>query len=92
MRFKNGTEDWIAFIGLLDDRPYEIFTGLAEEDVLPIPKGIDKGKIIKTKMRKTLQGTTSNISTSLDTRQLLKDYLISSILSFGTMQNLFQAY
>ena len=49
VRFKNGTEDWIAFIGLLDDRPYEIFTGLAEEDVLPIPKGIDKGKIIKNK-------------------------------------------
>jgi len=49
VRFKNGTEDWIAFIGLLDDRPYEIFTGLAEEDVLPIPKGINKGKIIKNK-------------------------------------------
>jgi ribonucleoside-diphosphate reductase alpha chain len=49
VRFKNGTESWIAFIGLVDGHPYEIFTGLADEDVLPIPKGVDKGKIIKNK-------------------------------------------
>jgi ribonucleoside-diphosphate reductase alpha chain len=53
VRFKNGTESWIAFIGLLDGRPYEIFTGLADEDVLPIPKGVDKGKIIKNKDEET---------------------------------------
>ncbi len=53
VRFKNGTESWIAFIGLLDGRPYEIFTGLADDDVLPIPKGVDKGKIIKNKDEET---------------------------------------
>lgn len=49
IRFKNNNENWIAFIGLLDNRPYEIFTGLQEEDMFPIPKSITKGNIIKTK-------------------------------------------
>ncbi|MBS3806607.1 MAG: adenosylcobalamin-dependent ribonucleoside-diphosphate reductase [Bacteroidales bacterium] len=49
IRFKNEEEDWIAFVGLKDDRPYEIFTGLADEEVLPIPKSVTKGKIIKVK-------------------------------------------
>lgn len=47
VRFKNGSENWIAFIGLLNKQPYEIFTGLAEDEVLPIPKGVNSGKIIK---------------------------------------------
>jgi ribonucleoside-diphosphate reductase alpha chain len=47
IRFKNNNESWIAFIGLLDNRPYEIFTGLQEEDMFPIPKSITKGRIIK---------------------------------------------
>jgi len=49
IRFKNNNENWIAFIGLLDGRPYEIFTGLQEEDTFPIPKSIAKGKIVKNK-------------------------------------------
>jgi ribonucleoside-diphosphate reductase alpha chain len=49
IRFKNNNENWIAFIGLLNGRPYEIFTGLQEEDMFPIPKPIAKGKIIKNK-------------------------------------------
>jgi len=49
IRFKNGEEDWISFVGLKDDRPYEIFTGLADEEVLPIPKSVTKGRIIKVK-------------------------------------------
>jgi ribonucleoside-diphosphate reductase alpha chain len=49
LRFKNNNESWIAFIGLLDGFPYEIFTGLQEEDMFPIPKSITKGKIIKNK-------------------------------------------
>lgn len=49
IRFKNNDEEWIAFIGLKDGRPYEIFTGLRDEEFLPIPKSIEKGKIIKTK-------------------------------------------
>jgi ribonucleoside-diphosphate reductase alpha chain len=49
IRFKNNNENWIAFVGLLDNYPYEIFTGLQDEDIFPIPKSIVKGKIIKNK-------------------------------------------
>ncbi|MDR0714786.1 MAG: adenosylcobalamin-dependent ribonucleoside-diphosphate reductase [Bacteroidales bacterium] len=49
IRFKNNEEDWIAFIGLYENRPYEIFTGITDDDVLPIPKTIKKGRIIKVK-------------------------------------------
>ncbi len=49
VRFKNQSEDWIAFVGLLGDRPYEIFTGLADEDALNIPKTVKKGQIIKNR-------------------------------------------
>ena len=48
VRFKNGKEDWIAFVGIYNGRPYEIFTGkIEEEDALYIPKRINKGVIIK---------------------------------------------
>ena len=49
LRFKNTNEDWIAFVGMMDGRPYEIFTGKVEEDVLLVPKSISNGKIIKVK-------------------------------------------
>ncbi len=49
VRFKNNNEDWIAFVGLMDGHPYEIFTGMIDEDVLYIPKKVKKGVIIKTK-------------------------------------------
>jgi ribonucleoside-diphosphate reductase alpha chain len=49
IRFNNNNEQWIAFVGLKDERPYEIFTGLADEELFPIPKSIIRGKIIKTK-------------------------------------------
>lgn len=48
VRFQNNKEKWIAFVGLLDGRPYEIFTGLADdEDGIFCPKNVTKGKIIK---------------------------------------------
>lgn len=50
IRFKNNTEDWIAFIGIKDNKPYEIFTGKTEEDRFPIPKWVERGNIIKVKL------------------------------------------
>ena len=47
VRFQNNREKWIAFVGIRDGIPYEIFTGLADEEMFPIPKTITKGKIIK---------------------------------------------
>ncbi len=48
VRFQNNKEKWIAFVGLLDGRPYEIFTGLADdEDGILVPKSVMKGSIIK---------------------------------------------
>jgi ribonucleoside-diphosphate reductase alpha chain len=49
IRFTNKDEKWIAFVGLKDGEPYEVFTGLADEEVFPIPNSIIKGQIIKTK-------------------------------------------
>ncbi|MDE5773567.1 MAG: adenosylcobalamin-dependent ribonucleoside-diphosphate reductase [Muribaculaceae bacterium] len=49
VRFQNSKEKWIAFIGLVDGKPYEIFTGLADdEDGIFCPKSVNHGKIIKT--------------------------------------------
>jgi ribonucleoside-diphosphate reductase alpha chain len=47
LRFNINEDKWVAFVGLKDGRPYEIFTGLADEEIFPIPKTIIKGKIIK---------------------------------------------
>ncbi|MGV8829075.1 MAG: adenosylcobalamin-dependent ribonucleoside-diphosphate reductase [Breznakibacter sp.] len=48
VRFQNNKEKWVAFVGLLDGRPYEIFTGLADdEDGILVPKSVMKGCIIK---------------------------------------------
>lgn len=49
VRFQNNKEKWIAFVGLMDGRPYEIFTGRQEEDVLMVPSTVEKGKIIKNR-------------------------------------------
>ena len=48
VRFQNNKEKWIAFVGLRNGRPYEIFTGLADDDDgIFCPKSVSKGKIIK---------------------------------------------
>ncbi len=49
VRFMNNNEKWVAFVGLLNNTPYEIFTGMEDDEVLPIPKAVHKGKIIKSK-------------------------------------------
>ena len=48
VRFQNNKEKWVAFVGLLDGRPYEIFTGLQDDDEgIVLPKTVEKGWIIK---------------------------------------------
>ena len=47
VRFKNDKEDWIAVVGMYEHRPYEIFTGRAENFVLP--KWVEKGWVIRVK-------------------------------------------
>lgn len=48
VRFQNNKEKWVAFVGLLNGRPYEIFTGLQDDDEgIVLPKTVTKGKIIK---------------------------------------------
>lgn len=48
VRFQNNKEKWIAFIGLYNGRPYEIFTGIADdEEGIMLPKAVTEGKIVK---------------------------------------------
>jgi ribonucleoside-diphosphate reductase alpha chain len=49
VKFQNNKDKWIAFVGLLNGRPYEIFTGLADDDEgIMLPKNVSKGSIIKS--------------------------------------------
>jgi ribonucleoside-diphosphate reductase alpha chain len=48
VRFQNEKEKWMAFVGLLNGKPYEIFTGLQDDDEgIILPKSVNSGKIIK---------------------------------------------
>ncbi len=49
VRFQNNKEKWIAFIGRIGSKPYEIFTGLADDDGILIPRWVDEGVIIKNR-------------------------------------------
>ncbi len=50
VRFQNKKDKWIAFVGLLDNRPYEIFTGLSDdEDGILLPRWVNEGFIIKNR-------------------------------------------
>ena len=50
VRFQNNKDKWIAFIGLIDDRPYEIFTGFADdEEGILLPRWVTEGTIIKAR-------------------------------------------
>lgn len=49
VRYQNNKEKWVALVGLLNGHPYEIFTGLQDEDEgIMLSKSVTKGKIIKT--------------------------------------------
>lgn len=47
LRFKNDKKNWIAFIGLMNDKPYEVFTGINDLDEFPVPSHVTEGEIIK---------------------------------------------
>ncbi len=48
VRFQNNKDKWVALVGLLDGHPYEIFTGLLDdEEGIMLPKSVSKGKIVK---------------------------------------------
>src|SRR5690554_1734351 len=50
VKFQNNKEKWIAFVGLIDGKPYEIFTGLADdEEGILLPRWVNKGLIIKNR-------------------------------------------
>ncbi|NMB37527.1 MAG: adenosylcobalamin-dependent ribonucleoside-diphosphate reductase [Bacteroidales bacterium] len=49
IRFRNRSEKWIAFVGKLNGQPYEIFTGIVDEDTRIIPRSIERGWIVKEK-------------------------------------------
>lgn len=48
-QFKNEKKDWVAFVGILNGKPYEIFTGPKDLDTFPIPSSVTKGFIIKVR-------------------------------------------
>lgn len=50
LRFMNGNEKWSAVVGLLKGKPYEIFTGVVNEDSILLPNYVDKGWVIKTRL------------------------------------------
>ena len=50
VRFQNNKDKWIAFVGLIDKKPYEIFTGLADdEEGIALPRWVNEGLIIKNR-------------------------------------------
>lgn len=50
VRFQNNRDKWIAFIGKINDEPYEIFTGLADDDEgILLPRWVNEGFIIKNR-------------------------------------------
>lgn len=50
IRFRNGSENWVAFIGIVNDRPWEIFTGKVDDDIKYLPKSITEGEIKKVEV------------------------------------------
>ncbi len=97
VRFQNNREKWIAFIGLQNGRPYEIFTGLADdEEGLLIPKSVERGKIIKVtdadgnkhydfqfRNKRGYKTTVEGLSEKFDPEYWNYAKLISGVLRYG---------
>lgn len=97
VRFQNNRERWIAFVGLLDGRPYEIFTGLNDEDDgIMLPKSVTSGKIIKSRgadgksrydfqftNKRGFKTTVEGLSQKFDHEYWNYAKLISGVLRYG---------
>lgn len=97
VRFQNKKEKWIAFVGLKDGRPYEIFTGIADdEEGILLPKSVTEGKIIKTtddegnrrydfqyKNTRGYKTTVEGLSHKFDKEYWNYAKLISGVLRYG---------
>jgi ribonucleoside-diphosphate reductase alpha chain len=97
VKFQNNREKWIAFVGLLNGRPYEIFTGLADDDEgLMLPKNVTKGTIIKNrdtegkkrydfqfKNKRGFKMTMEGLDNKFDPEFWNYAKLISGVLRFG---------
>ena len=67
-RFTFNQRKWIAFVGYLNDKPYEIFTGVEDDEMFPIPTSIVNGTIIREILMITVkQDLISNTKTSMVT-------------------------
>lgn len=97
VRFQNNRDKWIAFVGLKDGRPYEIFTGLADdEEGILLPKTVTDGKIIKVKddegnkrydfqftNKRGFKTTVEGLSHKFDKEYWNYAKLISGVLRYG---------
>lgn len=96
-RFQNKKEKWVAFVGLLDGRPYEIFTGLQDdEEGILLPKSCNSGVIIKRRLtdgskrydfqfqnRRGYKTTVEGLSEKFNPEYWNYAKLISGVLRYG---------
>lgn len=97
VRFQNNRDKWIAFVGIKDGRPYEIFTGLADdEEGILLPKTVTEGRIIKVKdedgnkrydfqftNKRGFKTTVEGLSHKFDKEYWNYAKLISGVLRYG---------
>lgn len=88
VRFQNNKEKWVAFVGLLDGYPYEIFTGLQDdEEGIVLPKTVTRVRSSSRPMRMEHTVMTSSLRTNAVIRPRWKVCRRSSILNIGTTRN-----
>ena len=86
VKFQNNREKWIAFVGLLNGRPYEIFTGLADdEEGIMLPKNVSKGSIIKSYDEDGQKHYDFQFKNKRGYKMTIEGWMVSLIQSFGTM-------
>ena len=88
VKFQNNREKWIAFVGLLNGRPYEIFTGLADDDEgIMLPKNVSKGTIIKSYDEDGNKHYDFQFKNKRGYKMTIEAWMASLIRNIGTMLN-----